>query len=75
MLPVVAEPVTRRPAETLVVRVRVTVVNGATGQAVATAQGQALRSLLAMLSTAGSTDQTDPKKAEEGAAAQSEEIG
>jgi hypothetical protein len=43
MLPVVAEPMTRRPAETLVVRARVTVVNGATGQAVATAQGQALR--------------------------------
>jgi hypothetical protein len=31
MLPVVAEPVTRRPAERLVVRARVTVVNGATG--------------------------------------------
>jgi hypothetical protein len=74
MLPVVAEPVTRRPAQTLVVRARVTVVNGATGQAVATAQGQALRSLLAALSTAGSTDQTEPKKAE-GAAAQREEIG
>jgi hypothetical protein len=74
MLPVVVEPVTRRPAGTLVVRARVTVVNGATGQAVATTQGQALRSLLATLSTAGSTDQTDPEKAE-GTAAQSEEIG
>jgi hypothetical protein len=75
MLPAVAEPMTRRPAGTLVVRARVTIVNGATGQAVATAQGQVLRALLlATLSTAGSTDQTDPKKAE-GAAAQNEEIG
>jgi hypothetical protein len=74
MLTVVAERMTRRPAETLVVRARVTVVNGATGQAVATAQGQALRSLLITLSAAGSTDRTDPKKAV-GVAAQSGEIG
>jgi len=39
MLTLVAEPVIRRSAETFVVRARVKVVNGATGQAVATAQG------------------------------------
>jgi hypothetical protein len=37
---------------TLVVGARVKIVNGATGQAVAAAQGQALRSLLAALSGA-----------------------
>jgi len=51
-----AEPVTRWPVRTLVVGARVKIVNGTTGQAVAAAQGQMLRSLLATLSRAGSAE-------------------
>jgi hypothetical protein len=63
----------RLPA-TLVVRARVTVVKGVTAQAVAAAQGRALRSLLATLGAPGPAGQVDIENAD-GSAAQAEETG